>query len=64
MITTKIKHARHGGCDGRKERLMEKIGAINILEYIDGLMEQGYNEEDANSCADYAFSDDWQHDDE
>lgn len=35
---------------------------MNILEYIDELMEQGYSEEDAMTIADYAFSDEWQHD--
>ena len=29
---------------------------MNILEYINGLIEQGYSEEDAERCADYLFS--------
>lgn len=29
---------------------------MNILEYIDELIEQGYSEEDAERCADYMFS--------
>lgn len=37
---------------------------MNILEFIDALIEQGYSEDDATKCADYAFSEDWQHDDE
>lgn len=30
---------------------------MNILEYIDSLIEQGYSEEDAERCADCMFSD-------
>lgn len=31
---------------------------MNILEYINELVENGYNEEDAEICADYLFSED------
>lgn len=30
-----------------------------ILEYIDELIEQGMNEDDAYRCADVAFNDNW-----
>ena len=36
---------------------------MNILEYIDSLIEQGYSEEDAERCADYLFSDYWESED-
>lgn len=32
---------------------------MNILEYIEDLMAQGYSEEDASICADCMFSDSW-----
>lgn len=32
---------------------------MNRLEYINELIEQGYSEEDAEKCADYMFSDEW-----
>lgn len=32
---------------------------MNILEYINDLIEQGYSEEDAERCADYMFSAEW-----
>lgn len=32
---------------------------MNILEYIDSLIEQGYSEEEAERCADILFSDNW-----
>ena len=37
---------------------------MNILEYIDELIAQGYSEENAEICADCMFSDNWQGDDE
>ena len=36
---------------------------MNILEYIDSLIEQGYSEEDAERCADRLFSDNWESED-
>ena len=30
---------------------------MNILEFIEDLMDQGYSEEDAEKCADLMFSD-------
>lgn len=32
---------------------------MNILEYINSLMEDGYSEEDACKCADVLFSEDF-----
>ena len=32
---------------------------MNILEYIDSLIEEGYSEEDAERCADALFSPEW-----
>ena len=32
---------------------------MNILEYINELIEQGYSEEDAERMADVMFSDNW-----
>lgn len=32
---------------------------MNILDYINELIEEGYSEEDAEKCADYMFSDEW-----
>lgn len=37
---------------------------MNILEYINELIEQGYSEEDAERCADFLFSDEWESEDE
>lgn len=37
---------------------------MNILEYIESLIEQGYSEEDAERCADCLFSDRWESDDD
>lgn len=37
---------------------------MNILEYINELIEQGYSEEDAERCADCMFSDRWESDDD
>lgn len=37
---------------------------MNILDYINELIEQGYSEEDAARCADVLFSDTWESDDE
>ena len=36
---------------------------MNILDYINELIEQGYSEEDAERCADCLFSDKWESDD-
>ena len=36
---------------------------MNILEYIDELIEQGYSEEDAERCADCLFSVEFESDD-
>lgn len=35
---------------------------MNILEFIEELMEQGYSEESAEMCAYYLFSDDYEND--
>ena len=32
---------------------------MNILEYIESLMDKGMSEEDAARCADVMFNDDW-----
>lgn len=32
---------------------------MNILEYINELIEMGYSEEEAERCADVMFSDEW-----
>lgn len=37
---------------------------MNILEYINDLIEQGYSEEDAERCADCMFSEHWESDDD
>jgi len=37
---------------------------MNILEYIDELIEQGYSEENAERCADCLFSDVFEYDDD
>lgn len=37
---------------------------MNILEYINELIEQGYSEEDAERCADCLFSEKWESDDD
>lgn len=37
---------------------------MNILEYIDSLIEQGYSEEDAERCADCLFSEKIESDDD
>ena len=37
---------------------------MNILEYINELIEQGYSEEDAERCADCMFSEQWESDDD
>lgn len=37
---------------------------MNILEYIDSLIEQGYSEEDAERCADCMFSEKFESEDE
>lgn len=36
---------------------------MNILDYINELIEQGYSEEDAERCADFLFSEHWESDD-
>ena len=36
---------------------------MNILDYINELIEQGYSEEDAERCADCLFSEHWASDD-
>lgn len=33
-----------------------KVCGMNILEYIEAMMEAGYSEEDAETLADYEFS--------
>lgn len=38
---------------------MKGVEKMNRLEYINELIEQGYSEEDAEKCADYMFSDEW-----
>ena len=37
---------------------------MNILDYINELIDQGYSEEDAERCADCMFSDHWESDDD
>lgn len=37
---------------------------MNILEYIDSLIEQGYSEENAERCADCLFSEHFETDEE
>lgn len=37
---------------------------MNTLDYINHLIEQGYSEEDAEKCADYMFSNEWDNDDD
>ena len=37
---------------------------MNILEYIEELIEEGYTQEDAERCADFLFSDEWESEDE
>ena len=37
---------------------------MNILEYVDSLIEQGYSEEDAERCADCMFSEKFESEDE
>ena len=37
---------------------------MNILEYINDLIEQGYSEEDAERCANYMFAEDYSDDEE
>ena len=37
---------------------------MNILDYINELIEQGYSEEDAARCADVMFSDTWESEDD
>lgn len=37
---------------------------MNILDYIEELMAQGYTEEDAERCADCMFSDYWESEDD
>ena len=32
---------------------------MNILEYIESLMDAGMSEEDASRCADIMYNDDW-----
>lgn len=36
---------------------------MNVLDYINELIEQGYSEEDAERCADYMFSGTWDNND-
>ena len=36
---------------------------MNILDFINDLVEQGYTEEDAERCADVMFNDDWESED-
>lgn len=37
---------------------------MNILDYINSLLEQGYSEEDAERCADCMFSECWETEDD
>lgn len=37
---------------------------MNILNYIDNLIEQGYTQEEAERCADFMFSDEWESEDD
>lgn len=32
---------------------------MSVLDYINSLVDEGYSEEDAERCADYLFSDNW-----
>ena len=40
-----------------------KENRMNILDYIDNLIERGYTEEDAEKCADCLYFDQWESDD-
>lgn len=37
---------------------------MTVLEFINELVEQGYSEEEAERCADYMFSDEWESEDD
>ena len=37
---------------------------MNILEYIEELISEGYSQEDAERCADFMFSDEWESEDD
>ena len=37
---------------------------MNVLEYINELIELGYTEEEAERCADYLFSEEWDSDED
>lgn len=37
---------------------------MTVLEFINELIEQGYSEEDAEKICDFAFSDEWQSDED
>ena len=37
---------------------------MNVLEYIEELMDQGMSEEDAGRCADCLYSDEWEAEDD
>ena len=37
---------------------------MNILDYIEELIEMGYSQEDAERCADCMFSDEWESEDD
>ena len=36
---------------------------MNVLEYIEDLMDQGMSEDDAGRCADCLYSDEWEAED-
>lgn len=38
------------------------MGEMNILEYVEMLIENGYTQEDAERCADVMFNDDYDYD--
>lgn len=37
---------------------------MNLLDYINELIENGYSEEDAERCADFLYSDEWESDED
>lgn len=48
-------HEAGGHCEG-EEMTMKSWNGMNILDYIDWLMEQGISEENANEIADNEFN--------
>ena len=40
-----------------KFSISKEVSCMNVIEYIEELMEQGYSEEDASTAAAYLFTD-------